>query len=164
MFSRLRNKKRNDPKDFVFTKEMQLPEGSYLFEDGSFGYIGDPEFDIMEFIDTDDADVYELIDDYAHGMLDDESVAEDVIRSFFDGMLPLGNLYIDRWYPNGEFRQGGCFIYYEGETLKDYCDRNDECYPVKEIPWEVIDMFETRDFSQLEELSKIVPELKELEL
>ena len=163
MFSRLRNKKRNDPKNFVFTKEMRA-QGSYLFEDGSFGYIGDPEFDIMEFIDTDDADVHKLIDDYVYGMLDDNRVAEDVIRSFFDGKMPLGNLYIDRWYPDGTYWQGGCFIYYEGETLKDFCDRNDESYPVREIPYEVIDMFETEDFSQLEELSKIVPELKELEL
>mgnify|MGYP004501494399 CR=1 FL=1 len=160
VFSKLRNKKK-DPKNFVFTKDARV-DRDYLFEDGSFGRIVDPEFDIMEFIDIDDPRVYNLIDDYVYGMLDDESVAEDIIREFFDGKLPLGNLYIDRWYPDGTFLSGGCFLYYEGETLKDFCDRNEECYPVKEIPWEIVDMFESGDFSQLEELSKIVPELKEL--
>ena len=163
MFSKLRNRKKDpkDPKNFVFTKDRYV-DRDYLFEDGSFGRIVNDDFDYMEFIDTEDPHISELIDDYVYGMLDDESVAEDVIRSFFDGKLPLGNLYIDRWYPDGTFWPGGCFLYYEGETLKDFCDRNGESYPVREIPYEVIDMFETSDFSQLEELSKIVPELKEL--
>ena len=42
----------------------------------------------------------------------------------------MGNIYIDRWDLNGEFYQGGCLLYYEGETMKDYCDRNREPYPV----------------------------------
>ncbi len=47
-----------------------------------------------------------------------------------------------------------------GETLRDYCDRNGEPYPVRRIPEEVIEMFESGDFSQLKKWRKVVPELK----
>ena len=41
-------------------------------------------------------------------------------------------------------QRGGCFLYFEGETLRDYCDRNGEAYPVRNIPGEVIDAFEPK--------------------
>lgn len=65
---------------------------------------------------------------------------------------------------NGEFYQGGCFLYYEGETMRDYCDRNGEPYPVRETLEEVIEMFESGDFSNLKKLQKEVPELKGIRL
>ena len=43
--------------------------------------------------------------------------------------------------------------------MRDYCDRNGEPYPVKEIPEEVIEMFVSGDFSNLKELQRKVPEL-----
>jgi len=89
--------------------------GSYLFDDGSFGYIADPEFDPGEFEYLDDA---QYIDD----------------ELYLNGRHALGNLYIDRYLKDGTFIQGGCFIYFEGETLRDYCDRNGEPYPLKRIP------------------------------
>ena len=58
--------------------------------------------------------------------------------------------------------QRGCFLYYEGETMRDYCDRNGEPYPVREIPEEIIKMFESGDFSNLKKLQRKVPELKDM--
>ena len=55
------------------------------------GYIGGLKFDPEDFLE------------------------DDLIR---DGRRPIGNIYIDRWDLNGEFYQGGCFLYYEGETMK----------------------------------------------
>ena len=126
-----------NPTDYVFSWEYS-PQGCYLFDDGTFGYVGDPEFDPEDF-------------------LEDGETEDDLIR---DGRRPIGNIYIDRWDVNGEFYQGGCFLYYEGETMKDYCDRNGEPYPVREIPEEVIEMFESRDYSNLRKLQRKVPELK----
>lgn len=87
-----------------------------------------------------------------------EAEAERLLRERFGGKIPIGNIYIDRWNTDGEFWQGGCFLYYEGETLRDYCYRNGESYPVREIPEEVIEMFESGDFSNLKKLQKIVPD------
>ena len=63
-----------------------------------------------------------------------------------------------------ELAQGGlpCRSYYEGETLRDYCYRNGEPYPVREIPEEVIKMFESGDFSEIKKWRKEVPELKKV--
>ena len=97
--------------------------GSYIFDDGSFGYIVDPEFYPGEFEHLDDA---QYIDD----------------ELYLNGRHALGNLYIDRYLKDGTFIQGGCFIYFEGETMRDYCDRNGEPYPVKRIPDEVIEVSE----------------------
>ena len=113
-----------------------MPHGCYLFDDDTFGHIADPKFDVEEFIDNPD---YDLLGS------DDADVRERYIRSCFDGKLPIGNIYIDRWNANGEFYQGGCFLYYEGETLRDYCDRNGEPYPVREVPEEIIELFEAGD-------------------
>ncbi len=139
MFGFLRRKKREDPADYVFRRGYS-PHGCFLFEDGTFGYIGDPEFDMEDF-------------------LDDDQEPEDL---WLDGKEPIGNIYIDRWDADGEFYQGGCFLYYEGETLRDYCDRNGEPYPVRRIPEEVIEMFESGDFSQIKRWRKEVPELKQI--
>lgn len=46
--------------------------------------------------------------------------------------------------------------------MRDWCDRNGEPYPVKEIPEEVIEMFESGDFSNLKRLKSEVPELKDI--
>ena len=136
-----RKKKREDPADYVFDSRYS-PHGSFLFEDGTFGYIGDPEFDPDDILDEDEP--YEKL--------------------FLNGKEPIGNIYIDRWDVNGEFYQGGCFLYYEGETLRDYCDRNGEPYPVRRIPGEVIEMFESGDFSEIKKWRKEVPELKGIRL
>ena len=161
---RLFNKK-EDPADYVF-RRGHIPGGSYLFDDGTFGYKADPEFDISEFIDFEDWETQEFIESYWYGMLDGEEKeeAEKYIRNHFGGKLPIGNIYIDRWGTDGEFYQGGCFLYFEGETLRDYCYRNGEPYPVREIPEEVIEMFESGDFSQIRKWRKEVPELKLIKL
>ena len=128
-----------------------IPGGCYLFDDGTFGTIADPEFDISEFIDFEDWETQEFIESYWYGMLDGEEKeeAERYIRSHFGGKLPIGNIYIDRWGTDGEFYQGGCFLYFEGETLRDYCYRSGEPYPVREVPDEVIEAFEARDYETL---------------
>ena len=43
--------------------------------------------------------------------------------------------------------------------MKDYCDRNGEPYPVREIPEEVIEMFEAGNLEGLKKWRKKVPEL-----
>lgn len=128
--------------------------GTFLFDDGTFGFIGDPEFDIEEFIDDPD---YEEHED------DSPEEWERYLRSQFEGKYPIGNIYIDRWSLDGEFYQGGCYIYYDGESLKDYCDRNGVPYPVRRIPEEVVDALENQDESAIRELSKSVPELRNFE-
>ncbi len=146
----VKNRNEKSPADFVF-RRGQFPGHSFLFEDGTFGYVGDPEFDITEFLEDEDWEIAEFIEDYYYGMLDGEqkAEAERMIRERFGGRIPIGNLYIDRWDRNGEFYQGGCFLYYEGERFRDYCDRNGEPYPVREIPGEIIDIFESGDLEML---------------
>ena len=88
-------------------------EGTYLFDDGTIGVITDSsQYNPYEY---DDGDI-----------IDDEL--------YIDSKHALGCLYIDRYDLKGEFYQGDVFLYYEGETLKDYCDRNAEPYPIKEVP------------------------------
>ena len=159
---RLFNKK-EDPADYVF-RRGHIPRGCYLFDDGTFGTIADPEFDITEFLEDDDWETVEFIEDYYYGMSDREQIAEAerLLRERFGGKIPIGNIYIDRWDVNGEFYQGGCFLYYEGETLRDYCYRNGEPYPVREIPEEVIEAFEAGDYETLKKFRKEVPELKRI--
>lgn len=53
------------------------------------------------------------------------------------------------------FHQGGCFLYYEGETLRDYCYRNGEPYPVREVLEEVIEAFEAGDLEGLKRIGLI---------
>ena len=160
MFSIFRRKKREDPADYVF-RRGHIPGGCYLFDDGTFGTIADPEFDITEFLD-DDWETVEFIESYYYGMLDreQEAEAERLLRERFGGKIPIGNIYIDRWDTDGEFWQGGCFLYYEGETLRDYCYRNGEPYPLREIPEEVINALESKDYAALKKYRKAVPELK----
>ena len=155
--------KKEDPADYVF-RRGHIPGGSYLFDDGTFGYIVDPEFDITEFLEDDDWETVEFIEGYYYGMSDREQIAEAerLLTERFGGKIPIGNIYIDRWDVNGEFYQGGCFLYFEGETLRDYCYRNGEPYPVREIPEEVIEMFESGDFSEIKKWRKEVPELKKV--
>ena len=46
--------------------------------------------------------------------------------------------------------------------MRDYCDKNREPYQVREIPEEVIKMFESGDFSNLKKLHRKVLELKDM--
>ena len=46
--------------------------------------------------------------------------------------------------------------------LRDYCYRNGEPYPVREIPEEMIEMFESGDFSQIRKWKMEMPELKKV--
>lgn len=112
--------------------------GPYLFDDGTFGEICEPDFDI---------------DDY----LED---GEDYKDLKLGRKKPAGNIYIDRWTRDGDFIQGGCFLYYDGETLADYCRRNGEPLPMRRIPYEVIEALEAGDLDELERYYDEVPELK----
>ncbi len=132
-----------DPADFVF-RDGVFPGHAFLFEDGTFGYVADVDFDIDAYME--------------------EGGYEDPAELFWKGVAPIGQLYIDRWDINGEFHQGGCFLYYQGETFKDYCVRNGEPFPVRAIPEEIIDIFESGDFRRLKKWKKEVPELKKMKL
>lgn len=94
--SRSRKNGSVSPDGYVFGSDRGFT-GSYLFDDGTFGYIADPDFDP---------------DDFDHG--DAEYVDGEL---YIGGKHAIGNLYIDRWTKDGEFIQGGCFLYYEGETM-----------------------------------------------
>ena len=148
-----------DPKKIKFD-EFTYVNRCFLFEDGSFGETVNAEFDYFDYIDEEDPQIYDLIEGYMYGTLKDDTIAERVIRGYFDGLLPIGCMYIDRWYPDGTCNEGGCFIYYIEDTMEDFCERNGYPLPVKEIPCDVIEMFESKDFSRLEELKKEVPELE----
>ena len=71
---RLFNKK-EDPADYVF-RRGHISGGCYLFDDGTFGTIADPEFDITEFLEDDDWETVEFIEGYYYGMSDREQIAE----------------------------------------------------------------------------------------
>ena len=148
-----------DPKKIKFDGFTYVNR-CFLFEDGSFGETVNAEFDYFDYIDEEDPQIYDLIEGYMYGTLKDDTIAERVIRGYFDGLLPAGCMYIDRWYPDGTCNEGGCFIYYIEDTMEDFCERNGYPLPVKEIPRDVIEMFESKDFSKLEELKKEVPELE----
>ena len=146
-------------------KKIKLDGSTYvnrcfLFEDGSFGVTEDASFNYLDYTDEEDPHICELIEGYMYGTLKDDTIAEKVIRGYFDGLLPTGCMYIDRWYPDGTCDEGGCFIYYIEDTMEDFWERNGYPLPVKEIPYDVIEMFESKDFSKLEELKKEVPELE----
>ena len=157
----LRSRNARDPADHVFGAGHS-PDGCYLFDDGMFGRITDSEFDIAEFLDDDDWEAAGLIEGYYRGAYGGKlkEEAERLIRERFGGMVPVGNIYIDRWDMDGNYHQGGCFLCFEGETLRDYCDRNGEPYPVREIPEEVIEAFEAGDYGTLRGLGREVPELR----
>ena len=113
------------PENFVFG-EGYSPHGNFLFSDGTYGYIGeDSNYDPEDF-------------------LEEGETEDDLIR---DGREPIGAIYFDRWTKDGEFIQGGCFLYYDGETMKDWCDRNGEPYPVKRVKEKMIERFENGDLS-----------------
>ena len=152
-----------DPKKIKFDGFTYMNR-CFLFEDGSFGETVDAEFDYFDYIDEEDPQIYDLIEGYMYGTLKDDTIAERVIRGYFDGLLPTGWMYIDRWYPDGTCNEGGCFIYYIEDTMEDFCERNGYPLPVKEIPCDVIEMFESKDFSKLEELKKEVPELETIRI
>lgn len=115
------------------------PEGTYLFDDGTIGRIGEPDFDI---------------DDY----LDDGEDPDDLeVR----GREPVGNIYIDRWKP-GRFYEGGLYLYYKGETLRDYCERNGEPLPMRRLPDDVYDLIEDGEWDELKRYCDEVPELKRI--
>lgn len=110
------------------------PEGTYLFDDGTIGMIGEPDFDI---------------DDY----LDDGEDPDDLeVR----GMEPVGNIYIDRWKP-GRFYDGGLYLYYKGETLRDYCERNGEPLPMRRLPDDVYDLIRDGEWDELKRYYDEVP-------
>ena len=148
-----------DPKKIKFDGFTYVNR-CFLFEDGSFGETVNAEFDYFDYIDEEDPQIYDLIEGYMYGTGKDDTIAERVIRGYCDGLLPIGCMYIDRWYPDGTCNEGGCFIYYIEDTMEDFCERNGYPLPVKEIPCDVIEMFESKDFSKLEELKKEVPELE----
>ena len=145
-------KKTDDPADEVFRPGYRNG-GTFLFDDGSIGYIADPEFDITEYYEDDDWDDYDPME-----------TDEVPPRLYLDGKKPIGNIYIDRYTSFGSdgFQQGGCFWYYEGETYRDYCDRNGEPCPVKRIPDEIYEAFEADDLETIKGYCKQFPELKAL--
>ena len=67
------------------------PHGCYLFSDGTFGYVVDPEYNPEDF-------------------LEEDQTKDDPIK---DDRRPIGDIYIDRWTKDGGFFQGGCFLYHE---------------------------------------------------
>jgi len=134
----------NNPADFVF--DGCALHGCYLMEDGSVGYIQDPEFDIEEFIDDDDWDEY-------------EEMGETPRSLYLNGREPIGNICIDMYTGMGDFLQGDCFVYYDGETLRDWCARNGEYCPVKKLPEEVWKALENDDADSMGRFCKKYPDL-----
>lgn len=87
--------------------------------------------------------------------MEEDETPSDLKR---DGRMPVGNIYIDRWRP-GETIERGCYLYYKGETLGDYCARNGEPLPMRRIPEEVYDCILDQRFGDLKDYFDEVPEL-----
>lgn len=132
--------------------KTEFCEGDFIFEDGSVGYIADPDFDVAEFIYDEDFD-FSILES------NDTDKVDEVLRDHFGGRLPIGNIYIDRILPNGEFIQGGCFLIYEGESLWDYCVRNEIPLPVKIAPQGFCEAVECKDKEQISTFIEKFPEL-----
>lgn len=135
MKGRIFSRNGKGPADIVLGKEEV--EGAYLFDDGTIGYVREPEFEIEDY-------------------LDDGEEPEDLRRN---GRMPIGNIYIDRWR-SGAFIEGGCYLYYEKERLRDYCERNEEPLPMRRIPDGVWERIEQGDIEGLGRFLGEVPELK----
>lgn len=140
-----------DPSKVIFNK-TEFCEGEFIFEDGSVGYIADPDFDVSDYI-------YDESFDFSVLRSPDDKRADEVLREYFNGKLPIGNIYIDRFLPDGDFVQGGCFLIYEGESLKDYCERNDVPLPVRIAPYGLCEAIENSDKEQIEGYIEKFPEL-----
>jgi hypothetical protein len=140
----------NDPADYVFDPNYSIG-GCYLFDDGTVGCIGDPDFEI-------DEDYFEDEDEYEYY----DKTGRVPQRLWENGREPIGNIYIDRYGGIGDFLQGDCFWYYEGETLRDWCIRNGYPLPVLEVPEEVYEALEDGNVSALREYARDIPELKYL--
>ena len=116
-------------------------KGTFLFDDGTIGYIMDM---VGGYEPTDFLDDPDYVDVNDHSV---KEVIDDVL--YIDGKRVLGSLYIDRYDLNGEFYQGDAFVYYAGETVKDYCDRNGEPYPIKELPDFLYELCENDEFDKV---------------
>lgn len=92
-----------DPSDTVLAWG-QDNSGSYLFDDGTLGYVQDHIDDI------DPADCYDE---------DGESI---------------GFLSVDCWARDGGVSEWGQWEYWYGETMRDFCLRNDIPLPVERVP------------------------------
>jgi len=138
-------KKTKDPADYVF--DGRAMHGCYLMEDGSVGYIQDADFDIEEFIEDDDD--WEEYDE----------TGETPKSLYLNGREPIGNICIDMYIGMDDFLQGDCFLYYNGETMRDWCQRNGEYCPVEELPYEVWEALENDDTEAMGRFCKKYPGL-----
>ena len=125
MFGIISRNEKKRPVDEVFDDHRW--ERAYLFSDGTVG----------QFVDA-------ISSDY------NEDEEEDVDGGIYiDGKWVLGQAYVDRWNLDGKFFDDGCFLYFEGETIKDYCDRNNIPYPIKEIPDYVVEYCQDGEFDKV---------------
>lgn len=143
-------RKNNEPADYVFDPRYSIG-GCYLFDDGTVGCIADPEFEV-------DEDEFEDYEDYEYY----EETGHVPQYLWENGREPIGNLYIDRYSGPGDFIQGDCFWYYDGETLRDWCIRNGHPLPVLEVPEEVYEALEDGNITALRAYARDIPALKYL--
>lgn len=54
------------------------------------------------------------------------------------------------------------YLYYEGEALRDYCERNGEPLPMRRLPDDVYDLIEDGEWDGLKGCYDEVPELKRM--
>ena len=59
--------------------------GSFLFDDGTFGYVADPEFDVSEFIGNEDFD-WSVLDS------SDQDAIDEAVRKEFGGKHLISSL------------------------------------------------------------------------
>lgn len=138
----------NELKYYTFDLNKQVPDGAFVFDDGSIGEMTDICDGYQDFVDSvideyrdeDDSveEVAEWMEDYYNGLLKDEEkeshVEAELIRVF--GCIPVGEIYTTTFSKeNGETDYATCW-YYKGESFEDFCDNNNIPVPVKRIEWE----------------------------
>ena len=176
-------------KDCRFDLNKNIPDGAFVFDDGSIGEMTDicdgyqdfVDGVIDEYRDRDDSvgETAEWMEDYYHGLLKDKKkesrVEAELLRVF--GCIPVGEMYTTTFSKeNGETDYSTCW-YCKGESFEDFCNKNNLPVPVKRIEWEhfyavgeyfgaLIDLMKVKEkaerkVNEIKQLSEIIPEFKQ---
>ncbi len=90
---------------------------------------------------------------------DKKRTVEDFIKDQYGGKLSIGSIYINKWYPDGTTYDGGSYVYYKGETLREWRNRNGGHLPKMEAPDEAVEMLDNEGWEGLEKFFDKIPGL-----
>jgi len=150
-------------KDFV-DKVYLFGDGCiYRFIETSSGmedFFPDPEYDYDGFRES-LLHVAEMF-----GVLPEDIYNDDCTQPYFSDRFSykISAVCYDAtggFEPNAFFDNGGEFLFWADETVKNYCDRNlGGWLPVIELPYEIWEAFEDEDIVEFNRIAEKYPEMK----